>query len=152
MPQGPSAFGSLAWLLGISVGEERQALLELRQKPRWQAAFAVAVVLVLQTFAVAWTSGAMAAGPQLDAFGNTLCITSTDHDGAVPSSDHVKALGCCTFACGAAIAAVAAPPEHGVILRRDLAASDIAFSDERVARAHAPDHNPQSPRAPPLIA
>lgn len=124
-------------------------MVEARRKSRSWTAFVAGFVFVLQTFAVAWTTGAMAAAPQLDAFGNPLCITSGDHDQGVPAGDHSKLVECCTFGCSAPWTTVADAPD-GVTLWRPLVAADQVFHASPVARAEAAEHRPHSPRAPPL--
>lgn len=109
-------------------------------------------VLVLQSFLSAWAAGAMPATPMLDAFGNPLCITSVDHDGSTPANDHSKLPACCTFGCNLASPLLAAEPAHGVGLLRPLSSADVRFHVHKTVHIQSPDHDPGSPRAPPLTA
>jgi hypothetical protein len=115
-------------------------------------AFVAAFVLLLQSFATAWSAGAMPATPALDAFGNALCITSVDHDGEAPAGDHSKPLNCCTFFCNAASPLLATPSGAGFALLPPLVRSNVPFTAPKTVHVKAPDHDPGSPRAPPLTA
>ena len=92
------------------------------------------------------------AGP-LDQFGNPLCITSMDHAGS--QSDHGgkhQAAECCTLGCSVLSGAIATPPDQAPILLGRMVV--VERLDERYRRDAliAPDHDPKSPRAPPLSA
>lgn len=149
MPQGPASSGPSRRLLRIPQ-ERNSSLVELKQIPRRWIALAAGLVFVVQTLTVAWTAGAMAAGPQLDAFGNPLCITSTDHHNPAPAGKHSKLGDCCTFGCSTGWTIVAESAGDSAVLRRPLLGSDVTFRVTSVARDEAPDHDPGSPRAPPL--
>ncbi len=119
----------------------------IRTKQAPWIALAAAMLMLVQS--VAGSFAATATHPKLDAFGNPLCITSTDHD--APQSDHGKLTGCCILGCGASASALAAPPERNRL--------DAGF--ESVPLRFAPvfmeffiaseDHNPGSPRGPPVL-
>lgn len=113
-------------------------------------AFIAALVLVLQSFLSAWATGAFAATPMLDAFGNPLCITSVDDDGATPASDHSKMPDCCTFGCNMAASHLASAPDDSVSLFRPLASHGVRFEFVQPFHIQSPDHDPGSPRAPPV--
>ncbi|WP_442582920.1 hypothetical protein ACSBOB_13600 [Mesorhizobium sp. ASY16-5R] len=95
---------------------------------------------------------AVAAGNiPLDAFGNPLCITSSDHGTPADRSDHGKMPGCCMLGCTAAAMVVGAPPtgtslavafQTGIAARRPMGRTIVVQAD---------DHPPGSPRAPPAI-
>ena len=121
---------------------------QARQKRGSTVAFVAACVLVLQSFLSAWAAGAFAA-PMLDAFGNSLCITSIDHDGTTPAHDHSSLPDCCTFGCSMESSLLAAAPGDEVGLARPLAADEIRYGLVRPFHIQAPDHDPGSPRAPP---
>lgn len=108
-------------------------------------AFAAACVLVLQTALAAWAAGAMPM-PQLDAFGNPLCITSSDDGGASPG--HSTPSNCCEFGCVPAALPLLAP-ERSAIALPELAVLGTSVPVLREAPSAAPDHDPGSPRAPP---
>ena len=115
-------------------------------------ALVAAFVLLLQSFVTAWAAGAMPPAPLLDAFGNALCITSTDHHGEAPAGDHSRPFNCCTFFCNTASPVLAMPSGAGVTHLRPLVRSNVPFTARKTIRVRAPDHDPGSPRAPPLTA
>lgn len=117
---------------------------------RSAVAFVAATILVVQAFLSAWAGAAMAAQPMFDAFGNPLCISDTVRDSGAPGDDHGKLPSCCTLGCSA-VSPLLAPPG-------DVVAAGLALSVS-IARAPAArtvpivaglDHDPGSPRAPPL--
>jgi hypothetical protein len=96
---------------------------------------------------------AVAAGNiPLDAFGNPLCITSSDHGTPADRSDHGKMPGCCMLGCAASATVATAPPGETSLI--------IVFRTEAPGRplpapiviVQADDHDPGSPRAPPALA
>jgi hypothetical protein len=152
MSQGQAtSLGSFPRLLSIHAREEPQTLLD-QQKPRWWIAFVAGFLFVLQTLTVAWATSATPSAPQLDAFGNPLCITSTDHDRTAPAGDRSKLPQCCEFGCTATWTTVAGPAGDDIVFWRPLLGSDVFFRRHGVLRVAAPDHDPRSPRAPPLTA
>jgi hypothetical protein len=130
-----------------------EALSKRTGTSRTFVALAAAFVLVLQAFATAWAAGVMPSGPMLDAFGNPLCITSTDqqtadHDG--PAGDHSKMPNCCTMGCSNASALLATPADDsGAWLPVRLDAAEADFRTSNAVFVAFPDHDPGSPRAPP---
>jgi hypothetical protein len=127
-------------------------LFKPKQSPRTFAALVAACVIVLQSFFTAWAAGAMPIQPMLDIFGNPLCITSLDKGNKGPVGDHSKLPDCCTFGCtmGSSVLAVA-PTEHAEPLR-PLLRSRVVAPLYRTDAIQIPDHDPGSPRAPPLTA
>lgn len=125
---------------------------QVRHTRRSAVAFIAALVLVLQSLLSAWAAGAMSATPMLDAFGNPLCITSVDQDGSTPASDHSKLPDCCTFCCHLALPLLAAEPVDCVGLLSPLSSTEVPFRLHKTTHIQSPDHNPGSPRAPPLTA
>jgi hypothetical protein len=107
-------------------------------------------LLVLQSFLSAWAAGAMPIQPTLDAFGNPLCITSGDHGGG--SADHSKLPDCCTFGCSAVSPMLAARAADGTSIARPLLVSHVLFAVGEAVVTASPEHDPGSPRAPPLTA
>jgi hypothetical protein len=69
--------------------------------PNDKRAYAIAalavLVLIVQSFGLAWHAGAMPMPATLDQFGNPLC-TTTDANGA--PQEHGKVPNCCTMGCG----------------------------------------------------
>lgn len=110
-------------------------------------------MLVLQVLLGAYATGAAAAAPpMLDAFGNVLCITSTDaadHG----SADHTALPDCCTVACGM-FAPIQANDRTGHSLSNPLPTSVLrepaAF--DNTGQAFALEQRPGSARSPPSRA
>lgn len=124
-----------------------------RHKRATTVAFIAACVLVLQAFLGAWATGAMAATPTHDAFGNPLCITSVDGHGTTPASDHSKLPDCCTFGCNMASSLLdTARDDDGIGLLRPLSSHDVRFALAQSFPIQRPDHDPGNPRAPPVTA
>lgn len=114
-------------------------------------ALLAACLLVLQSLLSGWA--AAQAAPMLDAFGNPLCLTSAGHDGGTaPPGDHSSLPQCCALGCGAASPLLAAGPTDETGLLRPLSSAAVRFEHVRTFHDHGPDHDPASPRAPPLIA
>lgn len=113
-------------------------------------AFLAALILCVQTFLSAWAGAAMADQPTLDAFGNPLCITSADHGNG--STDHSTMPACCTLGCSAAVSVLPVPAFDDAAIARPLLASIIAVGIGEGVVLASPDHDPGSPRAPPLTA
>lgn len=122
---------------------------QVRHRRGSAVALVAALVLVLQSFLGAWATGALAATPMLDAFGNPLCITSAGHDGTTPAGDHSTMLDCCVFGCSMASPWLAAAPESGVGLLQLLSSDDLRFGGAESFLIRGPDHDPGNPRAPP---
>ncbi len=119
-----------------------------RASGRWTAQVALLVLLV-QLFAAGFASAAHATVPQLDAFGNVLCLAGEpgpDMPGSTPSGFH----DCCTFGCGNAFSPLVSPLDP-VILPAFYPRSVTIMASEP-ARLATPDRpsRPGSPRAPPI--
>lgn len=116
------------------------------------AVLVAACILVLQAFLSAWAFAAAPDRPVLDAYGNPLCITSGVHENTTPPGDHSKLGGCCTFSCSASASLLTALPGGTPGLHSPLpAAPALRRYGDRIER-HKPDHDPGSPRAPPILA
>lgn len=116
-------------------------------------ALAAAFVLVLQSFATAWASGAMPLGPMLDGFGNPLCVTGVVHDDGAPAGDHSKVPNCCTLGCGIAAPIVPAASDAAAVWpRMPIGGKAAGWPAVSAPILDQPDHDPGSPRAPPLNA
>ena len=123
----------------------------MKLKPR-QMGFALvaALMLVLQAAAGAYALG-MAASAPLDAFGNPLCITSTDSvDIRSGLPDHNTLTDCCAVACSMFSAAAtderATPSVHNPLAR---VAGLFTPVFDAVKPVIAPERSPGSPRSPP---
>lgn len=121
-----------------------------RDRTKWSAiAFLAALVFVVQTSLSLWAGAVAAATPMLDAFGNPLCITSMDGDGAAPAGGHGAPTNCCTLGCSTAGLALAEPDLEAV----PAFEPEVSPVEPRVAflpsTVRSLDHDPASPRAPP---
>jgi hypothetical protein len=119
-----------------------------RASGRWTAQIAL-VLLLVQLFAAGFGSAAHAAAPQLDAFGNVLCLAGepgTDMPAGDPSGFH----DCCTFGCGSAFSPLVAPLDPVAQPAFYPRSFDIVAPEP--AHLAAPDRptRPGSPRAPPI--
>lgn len=125
---------------------------QVRHRRGSAVALVAVFVLVLQSFLSAWAVGAMPATPMLDAFGNPLCITSTDHNASGQSGDHSSLPNCCAFGCTFSSSVLTTGPDNGTGLLRPLSSVEVRFHLRRTVHIQSPDHDPGSPRAPPLTA
>jgi hypothetical protein len=118
---------------------------------RWSKGLVLVAALL---FLVQSLSGgfAMAAGNvPLDAFGNPLCITSSDHGTPADRGDHGKMPGCCMLGCTTAAMVVGAPPVSASLVVEFRAGIAARRPTGRTIVVQADDHQPGSPRAPPAI-
>lgn len=120
-------------------------------KAQGKLAFVAAIVLVLQAFLTAWSTGAMPLSPALDAFGNPLCVTSAEF--ASGDTDHQPGdlPNCCTLGCSMVAPLLPAPAGEAerIVIVGEMP-TDAAFDQSALHRL--PDHDPGHPRAPPLTA
>lgn len=123
-----------------------------RHKRGSLTALVAAVVLVLQSSLAVWASAAAPAGPMLDSWGNVLCITGMDQEDGNPVKDHSGMLDCCTLGCGVSSAALATPSNASIVLLHLPLGSKAPRTVSAAPSALLPDHDPGSPRAPPLMA
>ena len=130
-------------------GEDLQYL---RLKPLSRiAAFVAAYMLVIQSLIGAFALGAAAASPLLDAFGNPLCITSTDSPAGQDRGTHSDVPDCCTIACSK-FASTSADERNA----DTLSALGAVSLDLPLPAFDAGDlvshlwHPPGSPRSPPF--
>ena len=113
-------------------------------------ALVAALVLVLQSSLTLWAFAAVPADPMLDRWGNPLCITGMNQDGDNPATDHSGMLDCCTFGCGVSSASLAAPSGAGIALLPPPVRVDALWGARKAVDIQIADHDPGSPRAPPL--
>lgn len=116
-------------------------------------ALAAAFILVLQAMSSGLVTGSMASPVALDAFGNPICVTSTDHFGGATKDDGGHHLGseCCSMGCGAFVSLALTIPPTGVAPRPAADQAGPAWVRQLVP-PRQPDHDPASPRAPPRLA
>ncbi|KAA0972194.1 hypothetical protein FPY71_03515 [Aureimonas fodinaquatilis] len=117
---------------------------------RLWVALVVAYMLVLQSVAGAWAHGVGPDSSRLDAFGNPLCITSTDQHTGSSDQPHSNLPNCCTLGCGMFVQALAATGNSGSVQAFEPFPRLIAFPARSEASTPQPDYNPGSPRAPPF--
>lgn len=114
-----------------------------------RVAFVAAFVLLLQSFLTAWAMGAMPI-QTVDAFGNPICITGSDIAGKAPSGDHSSMHDCCALGCSQASTVLEPPPATVVAILHTLSQSDPLSAHADPILVEDADHDPGSPRAPPL--
>jgi hypothetical protein len=123
--------------------------LKAHRKDR-SVAIAAAVILLLQAFFTAWTTGAAASGTvPVDTFGNPLCITSPDGS-STPHDGSVKIPNCCAMGCSMSVTTLADPDDNVQLVREFAGGTIFRFPARETAIHHRDDHDPRSPRAPPV--
>lgn len=122
-------------------------------RARWFAALALTLVLALQAVFTSFALGSTGDRPQLDPFGNVLCLgrgDPADQGGSTPSG-HDKLPDCCTFACSMFWPQLPAPDGHVALRVRPVAATaPSARLAQRISSSFL-DHRRSHPRAPPMI-
>lgn len=112
----------------------------------WTAHLAL-VLLLVQLFATGFTAAGHAAAPQVDAFGNVLCLSGAPGDPQTGS--HGSLPGCCTFGCNhAASEPVLSQQDTAAPTPRPLPPVAILLPETRHPLPGRATH-PGSPRAPP---
>ncbi|RST85876.1 hypothetical protein EJC49_13605 [Aquibium carbonis] len=114
---------------------------------RWTAQIALLVLLV-QLFAAGLATAAHAAAPQLDAFGNVLCLGGEPGDetpAGSPSGFH----DCCTFGCGNVVSSLPAPVDAVILPVAYPPSADVVAPEPARLVAQDRRSRPGSPRAPP---
>ena len=119
---------------------------------RMIAAWALALVLITQSVVGAYALGVAGTGPQLDSFGNPLCLNGLDHDGSGGSGipDHSKLPPCCTFACSMFWPGIAASADFARIAISVRISDPVVYSRLRAIDLPQPDYRQGNPRAPPV--
>jgi hypothetical protein len=113
-------------------------------------ALAAALVLLMQAFFTAWTTGAMASGTMpVDSWGNPLCITSID-SASPADTGGVNLPNCCVLGCTMAAMDTPPPPLAAEAVRLDLSGVAIGYVATNPPVGTSRGHEPGSPRAPPL--
>lgn len=112
----------------------------------WTAHLAL-LLLLAQLFATGFTGAAHAAAPQLDAFGNVLCIGGGAGDGQ--DGGHSGLHECCTFGCNSVSSAVSVPPQGVPVSASRAVAGKIVLPFDVHSMVPGRLTRPGSPRAPP---
>lgn len=138
----------------IPSSDRREGRLVNTRRKQWSlgVVLVAAYVLLFQSITGAFALGV--GSTPLDAFGNPLCITSTEHStSAGKGLDHDKMRSCCELACSMVAPALVAASDAPWI-SADLPHATGAIRHHSSARvpASALDHAPGNPRAPPLTA
>jgi hypothetical protein len=123
---------------------------KLRGSSRLGIALAAACLLVLQAVVGAFAIGS---SPQVDAFGNPLCVTSLDSSGqGSHDAGHSKLAGCCTLGCSMFAPVLPAPSQQAAPASELRLLSHLPVLRLDADLPPARDHSPGSPRAPPPAA
>jgi hypothetical protein len=117
--------------------------------PAHFSALLIACLLVLQFSFGAFAAGANSAPPQLDAFGNPLCLSGTADGGG--KVDHGSATHGCAFHCLFASLTPGAPPANMAVVLPRPASSALLPLPEHLAAAPVATAAYAS-RAPPIPA
>jgi len=119
-----------------------------RASGKWTAQVAL-LVLLAQLFAAGFATALHAASPQLDAFGNVLCLGG-EPGADMPAGDPSGFHDCCTFGCGNAISSLPAPVDQVIqAVSYPPSAEIVATEPAHVASPDRPSR-PGIPRAPPI--
>lgn len=117
-------------------------------------ALVAAYMFVVQSLIGAFALGASAAPTQLDAFGNPLCITSSETADKEPDrGSHSSLPDCCTVACN--MFAPVTPDErvaHSLVNRRLPVSQPLQRPFRSINHARLDAQSPGSPRSPPLTS
>ncbi len=114
---------------------------------RWTAQIALLVLLV-QLFAAGFATAVHAGAPQLDAFGNVLCLGG-EAQADMPAGGSPGFHDCCTFGCGNAVSSLPAPMDAEIRPVSYPPFSDITAPEPAPVVAQDRPSRPGSPRAPP---
>ena len=120
-----------------------------RKASRGWVVSAACLLLLFQLFGGFTVASHAAALPQIDAFGNVLCLGG--HPGEKPSGKHVGPAGCCTLGCQG-FASLAALPDSGPGIDNPPVAISAMSPPATEIFYPGPSTRPGNPRAPPLAA
>lgn len=124
------------------------------RRKRWSIGTAIvaATMLVLQSIVGALAIGIGPDAGRLDAFGNPLCITSSDQSHPDSDTSHSKLPECCTLGCSAQSQVLEGPSIQPSILLRYPVACENSVGRPTAITHLARDYDPGNPRAPPLAS
>jgi hypothetical protein len=111
-----------------------------------------AYLFVMQTVLGTVALGASIADPQIDMFGNPLCITRMDDSGSSDHKDGSQLPKCCTQACSMFAPVLALQTSGSFIINSLEAKLEPLDIPREVGPLARPETSPGNPRAPPLSA
>ncbi|WP_275026363.1 hypothetical protein [Ensifer adhaerens] len=122
----------------------------MRRRNGWGLAFIAACLFVLQSVVGAFAFSSMPAFSQSDAFGNALCISADHASNGNHDGGHGKAADCCLLGCCMCSQVLAAAPQSGEIITRQVASAAHRFWS---AADPSPtgEHRLGYPRGPPRL-
>ncbi|MCO5064655.1 MAG: hypothetical protein M9924_09570 [Rhizobiaceae bacterium] len=123
-------------------------MFKLTRRSSMGIAAVAACILLLNAFASAWSSAAAAASPNLDAFGNVLCLP----DQGGQNGGHGTLPNCCTFGCTMGSSVLEPPDRVAGVVERPRDNLLIVWRSHDEAWQPEPDIRPGDPRAPPASA
>lgn len=122
-----------------------------RRRNGWQVALIAAFVLVLHVVGGAFALGAMPNPPQLDVFGNPICMGAQHSDTGDHDGGHGQPTDCCLLGCSMSSQLLAAATSDASWVRPIPVSSDGLQSLSSTVRIHARENYSGYPRAPPAL-
>lgn len=121
------------------------------RKTSCRVAIAAACVLILQSIGSAFAIGSAGPHPQLDAFGNSICVTS---DGGIHSGgsdgENSQRPECCTISCNMSVQPTGVPTDSGWIFFEPHVSVSTGTRPWLYRPARLSADGAVHPRAPPL--
>ena len=108
------------------------------------------LLFVVQMMISSWAMAGSVGQPMVDAFGNPLCVTDADGNPVSPSKDHGKLPACCAIGCSVFSASLLATPVEPAPASPVPSAEPAFVLPRAVDPLARLDHDPGSPRAPPV--
>ena len=122
----------------------------MRRRNGWGLAFIAACLFVLQSIVGAFAASSMPAFPQLDAFGNALCISADHTSNGNHDGGHESAADCCLLGCCVSSQFLAAAPQPGEVFTLQVA-STVHRTWSAADALPTGEHRLGYPRAPPRL-
>jgi len=116
-----------------------------------RGALFVAVIFILQWAMGVWTASAMPVGPQVDIFGNPLCVTAPGTGSFNTGSDHATPTACCMAGRHLPSCALSSGVSEAYVVVRHRSVDTGSQEGQVKTILLARDHDPGRPRAPPTI-
>lgn len=115
-------------------------------------ALVAAVALFLQALFGVYANATVIGAGQLDAFGNPLCVSMPDENGATGKHDPAAMPACCSLACQAGATLLPLEPSGEALPAHEAWIAISLPLPRPLALARHAVHRPGNPRAPPLSA